>query len=91
MCVVLCETSYTEHAVQCSGEFVTVNDTQFAESERQVTIGMWFQIVNKNASWAVHRLNCKVFAVDNRRVHVFFIVIPVSGSFPKGSLHNLRC
>ena len=52
---------------------------------------MKFLFVNKHTARAVHRLDSVVFIINYSCVHIFFVVIPVSASFPKLSVKDNRC
>ena len=83
MCVVLREAAYTEQAVQCAGQLVTVDKAQLADTHRQVTVGVRLGLVNEHTAGAVHGLNGKILAVYLRGVHIFLVVEPVTGGLPK--------
>ena len=88
--VVLSEAADTEQAVEGTGQFMTVNEAQFADAQRQFFIGMGFVGIDQHAARAVHRFDSIVFIVDLGEVHVFFVMIPVTGSFPEFAVHDHR-
>lgn len=88
--VVLREASDSEKSVKRALEFVTVNESEFAHAQRQIAITVRLALVNHNAARAVHRLYAIHFVVDDRGIHIVFIVIPVTARFPKMTVHNHR-
>ena len=46
------------------------------------------KLVNEHAARAVHRLNGAVLFVDDRRIHIVFIVVPVPRIFPQRARKN---
>ena len=78
VCIVLREAAHPEHAVQRAGKLVPVDNAQFGIAQRELLIGMRLEIVDQDAARAVHRLDGEVLAVDDRRIHVVLIVIPVA-------------
>ena len=51
---------------------------------------MHFGLINKHAAGAVHRLYCKIRAVDDGRIHIVFIMRPVTGALPERAIENHR-
>ena len=51
---------------------------------------MKFLFINKHTAWAVHRLNSIVFVINYCCIHIFFVVVPVTASFPKLSVKYNR-
>ena len=45
-------------------------------------------LVHQHAAGAVHRLYGEVLAVDDRRVHILLVVVPVSGALPELAVEN---
>ena len=76
--IVLRKLAHTEQTVQGTFKFVAVVKTSFCQLKRQIAIRARLAHVHQTRTRAVHRLNCKVFVVDNGRVHIFFVVIPVT-------------
>lgn len=90
MCVVLRKATNAEKPVERTFEFVTMNESEFAHSHRKFAITMGLGAVNHNAARAVHRLDAINFVVDDRRVHIVFVVIPVTARFPEMTIHDKR-
>ena len=51
---------------------------------------MRLKLINKYATGAVHRLYGEILTVDNGCIHIILVVIPVTRSLPKRTLHYLR-
>ena len=83
MRVVLREATHAHQAVQLAALFVAVHDAQLAHTDRQIFIAVRGKFIYEHTARAVHGFDRAVFAVDLGRVHIFFIVIPVTGSFPQ--------
>ena len=90
MCIILVEAAYTHQTVQLTGFFVSVNQTDLTHADRKITIRMRLHFINQHAARAVHRFDRKVFVIDHGRVHVFTVVIPVTGSLPKLTVQHDR-
>ena len=90
MGVVLGKAANPEQTVQSTGKFVAVHKTKFRIAQRQILIGVRLQGIYQDAARTVHRLNGIFFVINNSGIHVFFVMVPVSGSFPKGPAHDLR-
>ena len=90
MGVVLGEAANAEKTVKRTGKLVTVNQTKLRHAKRQVAVRVRLKLVNKHTAGAVHGLDGKVGVVNNGGVHILFIVIPVTGTLPKGAVENHR-
>ena len=91
MSVVLCKATDAEESVKCAGKLVTVYNAEFAHTEGKITIGMHFGFIDKHTARAVHRLYGKICAVDDRCIHIVFIMCPVTGTFPERAVKDHRC
>ena len=83
MRIVLGEAAHAHQAVQLAGLFMTVHQSQLADPKRQVTVGTGLGFVNQHAARAVHGLHRVILVVDHGGVHVFPVMIPVSGGLPE--------
>ena len=81
--VVLGKAADAHQAVELAGFFMAVDDAQLTHPQGQIAVGARFGGVDENAAGTVHRFDGVVFLVDDRRVHVVFIVIPVAGGLPE--------
>ena len=90
MSVVLREASYSHQSVKLTRFFVSVHQTEFADTQRQIFITMRFEFINEHTAGTVHRLDSAIFAVDFGGIHVFFVMIPMPRSFPKTTVKNYR-
>ncbi len=81
--VVLSEATHAEQAVQRAFKLVTMNDAQFTHSQREFAIAVRFAAVHHDSAGAVHGLYAIHFVVDNRGIHIVFIMIPVTAGFPQ--------
>lgn len=88
--IILGKAADTEQTMKGTGQFMTVNKTQFTDTQRQVTVGMGLTVIDQHATGAVHRFDGIIFAVNLREVHIFLIVIPVTARFPKLAVHDHR-
>ena len=91
MRVILVEASYTHQTMQSTALFVSVYQTDFSNTHRQVSVGVHILFVNQHTAGAVHGFYCVVFFIDNCCIHVIFVVIPVTGSVPQFSVQNDGC
>ena len=85
MRVVLSEATNSHKPVKLTRSFVTMNETEFAYSHGKVFITSRLELINKHSARAVHRLYGVIFVVHLCGVHIFFIMIPVTRSFPESS------
>ena len=90
MGIVLVEAAYTHQAVQLAGFLMTMYQTNLCQTQRQITVGTRLGFVHENAARAVHRFDCIIFIVDDGGIHVFFVVIPVTGGLPQTTVQNDR-
>ena len=91
MSIVLVEATNTHQTVQSTGFFMSVYQTDFTHTDRQISVGMHILFVNQHAAGAVHRFDCIVFIIDNCCIHVIFVVFPVTASVPQVSVQDQRC
>ena len=90
MRIVLREVADAEQAVELTGLLVAMDEAEFAEAQRQVTVAVLLGVVDEHAARAVHRLDRIVFTVDLREVHVLFVMIPVAGRLPELTVQDDR-
>ena len=90
MRIILSKATYTEQSVQSTAELMTVYKTKFTGTDRQFLIGMRMQLVNQHTTRTVHRFNSIILLINLGEVHVFFVMIPVTGGFPKLTGQNHR-
>ena len=83
MGIILCKAAHTHQTMKLTGFFMAVYKSQFTDTERQVFIGMRFGFINQHTARAVHRFYRKICIINNCRIHIVFIVIPVTGIFPQ--------
>ena len=88
--IILREAAHAEQAVQRTGQLVTVYQTQLADTQRQLLVGVRLSLVNQHAARAVHRLDCVILVVDDGGVHVLLVVIPVTGTLPQLAVEDHR-
>ena len=69
---------------------MAVNKTELAETQRQVAVAVYMCLVDKHTARAVHRLYRVILTVNLSEVHIFLVMIPMSGSFPQLAVHNHR-
>ena len=92
MCVVLCKAADTHQTMKLTGFLMAVNQSQLAHTKRQITVRTWFRLVYKDTTWTVHRFDREIFFIDHCCVHIFFIMIPMSGCLPEMSAqHDRSC
>ena len=89
--IVLREAADAEQAVQRAGQLVAVHDAEFADTQRQVTVGVRLGLIDQHAAGAVHRFERERHIVDDGRVHVVFVVIPVTAAVPEVLVEHDRC
>ena len=81
--IVLREAADAEQTVQRAGQLVAVHDAELADTQRQVTVGVRLGLIDQHAAGAVHRLERERHIVDDGRIHIIFIVIPVAAAVPE--------
>ena len=86
--VILREAAHAHQPVQRAGELVPVYKAQFAHAQGQVPVRAGLCLVHQHAARAVHGLDGKVRVVDDRSVHVLFVVVPVAAALPQGSVEH---
>ena len=89
--VILCKLTNAEQAVKRTFKLVTVIKTCLCQFKRQITIRTRFVHIYQTSTRTVHRLNGKIFFVNFCGVHIFFVVIPVTRSFPQFTRKDNRC
>ena len=57
--------------------------------ERQIAVAARLALVDKACAWAVHRLDRIVLVIDERRVHVVLVVVPVATRLPERAGQDL--
>ena len=81
--IVLREAADAEQAVQGAGQLMAVHDAELADTQRQVTVGVRLGLIDQHTARAVHRLERERHIVDDGRIHIIFIVIPVAAAVPE--------
>ena len=70
---------------------MAVYKAEFTHTDGKIPVRTRFRLVYKNTARTVHGLDGKVFLVDHRCIHIFFIMIPVSRRLPEMTAqHNGR-
>ena len=88
--IVLVEAAHAEQAMQRALHLVAVHQADLARTNGQVAIAMRLGRVHEHAARAVHRLHAVLFFVDDRRVHVVLVVVPVARRLPQLLVHDHR-
>ena len=91
MRVILVEAANTHQTMQCAALFVSVYQTDFSHTHRQVSVGVHILLINQHTAGAVHGFYRIILAVDHCCIHVILVVFPVTGSVPKLSVQNDGC
>ena len=81
--VVLREATHAHKSVQSAAKLVTVHQTEFGNTFRQIAVTVRLTLVNKHSAGAVHRFNRVIFVVNFDNVHVVLVVIPVTATMPQ--------
>ena len=81
--IILREAADAEQAMQRAGQLMAVHDAELADTQRQVTIGVRLGLIDQHAAGAVHRLERERHIVDDGRVHIIFVVIPMAAAVPE--------
>ena len=69
------------------GGFVSVDVTEFRDSDGEFPIAVLFCFIIEHAARAIHRFNGKMPIFDFKGIHVLSIMEPVSRSLPKMLTH----
>ena len=88
MRVVLRKASHAHQPVKLTALFVAVNKPQLAHANGQIFITVRRIFIHEQTARTVHGLDRAVLAVDLRRIHIVFIVIPMPRIFPKRAREN---
>ena len=89
MRIILYKTANTHQSMQCTTRLIAMARTKFSQTHRQITVRAQAVIENLNMSGTVHRFN-RIFAFFRTGYeHIIFVVIPMTGFFPKGFIHDL--
>ena len=83
MRVVLCKAAHAHQAMQRTGQLVPVHKAQLTHTQGQVPVAVGLRFVYQHAARAVHGLNGKVLAVDERGVHIILVMVPVAAALPQ--------
>ena len=90
MRVVLSETANAHKSVERARFLVSVHDAQLAHTHRQIAVGVRRRVIHQQSARAVHRLYRKLGLVDDRRIHIILIVIPMPRGLPETSFQDYR-
>ena len=90
MRVVLGEAAHTHQTVQRAGKLMPVYNAKLRKTLRQIAVGIHAALIDQNAAWTVHRLDRIVAVVNLRRIHIIFIMIPVTGAVPQLFIEDER-
>ena len=90
MGIVLSKTPHAEKAVKCAAQLMAVYKSQFAHTQRKISVRVGLRSVHKHSARAVHGLDGKISAVDHCGVHIVFIVIPVTAALPELTVEHHR-
>ena len=90
MGIILREAAHAEQTVQCAGQLMTVYQTQLADTQRQLLVGVRLSLVDQHTARAVHRLDCVILVIDDGGIHVLLVVIPVTGALPQLAVEDHR-
>ena len=69
---------------------MAVHQTNLAGANGQLAIGMRLGSVHQHAARAVHGLNAVLLVVNDGRVHVVLVVVPVARGLPQLLVHDER-
>ena len=86
MSIILSKAAHTHQTMKLAGFLMTVNQTQLAQTKGQITVGTGLRCIYKNTARAVHGFYRIILLINNRGVHIIFIVIPVTGGLPQASV-----
>ena len=90
MGIILCETANPEEAVQNTFQFMTVHNSQLGKTHRQLAVAVRLICIHHHTAGAVHRFDTVVLIIDAGRIHVLFVVIPVTACLPETAVHDER-
>src|SRR5262249_32754976 len=90
MSVVLAKTANTCQAVHGSAALKSMEPTKIRYTPRKIPIRPMIQTVEDTMPWAVHWLHRKITLVHLRKIHIFHVVIDVTGSLIKLYVVYLR-
>ena len=88
MGIILGEAADTEQTVQRAGQLVAVNQAQFRVTQRQFFVGVGAGIIDQHTAGAVHGFDGVIHIVDLGEIHVFPVMIPVTGTDPEVPVHD---
>ena len=82
MGIILSKAAYTHQAMKLTGFFMAVNKAQFADTKRQILIGMRLGLINEHSARTVHRFYSEICIINDCCIHIVFIVVPMTGILP---------
>ena len=88
MSIILSEVTNSEEAMQRTRKLVTMYQTKLTCTERQLTVAVLLRLIHQHAAWAVHRLNSIIFTINLGKVHILFIMSPVTRLLPESTVQN---
>jgi len=89
MCVILSKLSYPYEAMQNTGFLMPVNRTKFKISQGQVPVTADFRFVYEHVGKTVHRFYTVTLIFYLREIHIFPVMIKMSGFLPEINLQDL--
>ena len=86
--IILSEAADTEQAVEGTVEFVTMDEAQFSHPHGEIAVAV--DVALARTARAVHRFDGVRFVIDGGEIHVFTVMIPVTGLFPEMTAQDGR-
>ncbi len=91
MGIILGEVPDTHQTMEGTRQFMAMHQPQLPHPYRKIPVTVDFSLVNNHAARTVHGLNGVIHIVDLGKIHVFFIMVPVTGFYPKLTVEDNRC
>ncbi|OAJ67231.1 hypothetical protein A0123_01827 [Gluconobacter cerinus] len=93
MSIILRKAPNAHDAMQRAGRLITMARTELCHTQRQFTVRPQAMAEDLHMARAVHRLQSEGFVLilNLRDEHVLTVLVPVTGGFPEGTVHELGC
>ena len=91
VCIVLCEGAHAHQTVKRTRRLVVVHRAEFRDLLRQIPVGFQTILEYLDVARTIHRLQREdTFILGLGDEHVFMVLFPVAGGFPKRAVEQLR-
>ena len=90
MRVILSESPHSHQTVKGAGQFMSVHLAQFSHPDRKIPVGVHLPLVSQHGTRTIHRFDGIISPVELCKIHIFLVMIPMSGSVPQIFVEDQR-